>query len=283
MTLRKETCLAVLAVILCVSASAQQALAQTTYDAPNANITIDGDASDWAGIGASTLNLGFAANSGGDPLIVDIRWAWDATNLYTLVEEVSDDDAWGGANAVEWLPSEPNPPAPWNTDSVGFYDVGSKGGPGSTATGPRTQWWIGLSDSTAADQIRHMSRPLPEVGGDLIVGQAANRDTSGGATRAVEFRMPWADIRHPAASADAIAGHTLEDVGAGYQFENNPLLVDGVGAGAGHSGQTFPGGQAGPGNIAAADFSIVNLVPEPSSILIFALGILGLAGFGRRR
>lgn len=274
----------------CVLGVANLCLAQAggIYDAPKRSISIDGDLSDWSGAGFGVLSHshdhGEPVNGGSNvPLQVDIRFAWDDEHLYTLVQEtVADDDPDEGANATSWTSESGGTPSPWNTDSIGFYE-----GSGNTAlnSGPQSQWWVGLSSSTDADQIRHQARP-PDA---LYIGDAANNITDG--LRAVEFRMLWDDIRYGAGDAGAITNHldsdnrdspshTREDVGAGYIFRNDPLLVDGA-IGAGHKGQAFPGGSGSAEGVAALDRSFVMLIPEPSSLIV--LGSLCVLGLSRRR
>jgi hypothetical protein len=113
------------------------------------------------------------------------------------------------------------------------------------------------------------------------VGDAANNFSGG--LRSVEFRMPWDDLRYTTASGSAVPGHSREDVGVGYSFRLDPLLVDGVGDGSMFNGQAFPGGEASPGNVSEGDTSFVNLIPEPSTLVLVVLGILGFASHARRR
>lgn len=278
MKLRKENCV-VLLVVFCLAASGQLNMASGggTYDAPMIGISIDGDLSDWNDSRHGVLSHSQTGNGSGGALNVNIKFAWDADNLYTLVQEASpaDDDPVEGASASAWTSApDSDAGAPWGTDSVGFYD-------GDRQLGPQVQWWIGLSSD---DDIRHQHRLNPEgAGGDtLIVGQAANNVTGG--LRSVEFKMPWSDIRYDSSDALATAGHSLQDVGVGYSFRNDPLLVDGVGDGSNYNGQSYPGGASAPTAVEAGDQSFVNLVvPEPSTIVLIALGIVGLVGCGLRR
>ncbi|MGI9456879.1 MAG: hypothetical protein ACR2NU_09970, partial [Aeoliella sp.] len=162
---RSITRLSLVAVMLL--AIAPHVFAQTpfvTTEAPKMTPTIDGDVSDWAS-NTDKLRMELAHSGGGDPLAVDIRYAWDDANFYILVEEVSDDDPTSDYSDVEWgrcgvcdggdyaqhLNPAHNPVGvvrPWTTDSVGFYDRGLKYPDTSTRSfeiGPYTQYWVGLT------------------------------------------------------------------------------------------------------------------------------------------
>jgi hypothetical protein len=162
-------------------------------EAPNSTIKIDGDISDWNALKGANRVLdmswahdpGRSGNPDSDPLVVKIQYAWDADKFYTLVEEISDDDPSKGYNEVDWCgdcvdiddtnPDFPNNPAPWNTDSVGFYDKGIKWDPGDPnepladiqEIGPFSQWWVGLTTKdelvvNGQKQYRMMNRRLDE-------------------------------------------------------------------------------------------------------------------------
>jgi hypothetical protein len=246
----------------------QDEILGTVYEAPLASITIDGQLGDWADIGGGVLSHSQRGDGSNVPLEVAIRWAWDQTYLYTLVQETRpDDDRVEGEDAFDWTfdsQASTGPSVPWGTDSVGFYDVpGEDSGINPTLddqTGPVTQFWIGLSSSTDADQIRHQARLFPENGSTdfLIEGDAANHVDNN--LRAVEFRMLWEDIRYDRNDPEAIDGHTLQDVGVGYTFRNDPLVVDGVGDGSQYHGQSYPGGATHPNRVLPEDVSFVRLI-----------------------
>jgi hypothetical protein len=252
-----------------------------TYAAVKQTMSIDGDLGDWAAISSDTLKHSFRADGSSAPLAVDIRWAWDDTYLYTLVRETSaDDDPAEGEDRFDWtndIAVELGSAKPWFTDSVGFYDVpGEASGINPTLddqTGPWTNYWIGLSSDTDEDQIRFQARMYPEgadtdsligddpgeedgVGGEEI-GMARNHVENG--LRAVEFRLRWDQIRWDASDPEARGGHTLQDVGPGYTFRNDPLLVDGVDSFT-YNGQAYPGGATNPNEVALRDVTFVRLV-----------------------
>ncbi len=201
--------------------------------------TIDGNPSEWSSFGSDTLRMSWAHNErtgapDSEPLVVDISYAWDDTNFYTLVQEVSDDDPTTGIDDVAWC-NECNGPtigdaAPWSTDSVGFYDKGIRWPNGEQdpilETGQYTQWWVGLTtaDELEVDgqpQYRHLVRTVGEgrnEGGARLVGprseehdtflplhedmpeltapQSAFSVVDG--KRIVEFFMRWDQIRYDA-------------------------------------------------------------------------------------
>ena len=173
--------------ILCAvqtMAYAQKEPYQTTV-APKMTPTIDGDPSDWNGIDGFTMSFAHGERGGdpnSDPLEIEIKYAWDDDNFYHMITEISDDDPSEGFNDVDWCQectgSEPGP-APWSTDSIGFYDKGIKW-PGISddpldanilETGPWTQYWVGLTtaDDLEIDgvpQYRHLTRSVNTGNGE---------------------------------------------------------------------------------------------------------------------
>lgn len=165
----------------------------STTEAPFGSPAMDGDISDWMAMrnDSNVLNFSFGhgsrdGNDVGAPLEVNIQYAWDNENFYFLVEEISDDDPSSDLLDLDWCQecagSFPGP-APWSTDSVGFYDQGitwpANGDPGDVdplgtnlqEVGPYTQFWVGLP--TAADMVvddekqnYHLVRSLDTGGGE---------------------------------------------------------------------------------------------------------------------
>jgi hypothetical protein len=234
------------------------------YDAPKRTMSIDGDLSDWfSNTDHGILSHSFTGDGSDAPVSLDIRYAWDDDNLYTMVIETTvDDDIVEGANREDWVsgPDSTGPASPWGTDSVGFYDAPANE-IGYPQTGPKTQWWVGLSSDAADDeQIRHLVREAPEDDAttELITGQAANFFE--GDIRGVEFFMAWDDIRYDQDDPFAVIGHTRQDVEVGYTFRLDPLLVDGVGDGSEFHSQSYPGGSTNPALVALEDTSFVVLI-----------------------
>ena len=63
------------------------------YDAPKRTMSIDGDLSDWfSNTDHGILSHSFTGDGSDDPVSLDIRYAWDDDNLYTMVIETSVDD-----------------------------------------------------------------------------------------------------------------------------------------------------------------------------------------------
>ena len=220
-----------------------------TYDAAQATISVDGDTSDWDGLASATLtHQEINDKSDVNGINISIRYAWDSDNLYVLVEELTEDETPAeGASPNSWALG---PDAPWGSDSVGFYDAPANwaqaAGPGpGGATGPVTQPWVGFSSD---GQKRHLGRNRPEDQGTtfLIPGQSGFSVNADG-TRVVEFYHPWSDLLFDTSVVDV--GHT---------FRFDPLLVDGI-DGSSFNGQSFPGGETGPANVAVEDTSFVRL------------------------
>ena len=92
----------------------------TAKKVTSGQITIDGSVSDWANLRASTLHQGMqgAALAAGKNRQQDLTYAWDANNLYVLVEEtVVDNQPIEGPNNVVWAASPPQ------YDGVGLYNI----------------------------------------------------------------------------------------------------------------------------------------------------------------
>ncbi len=314
-------------VIVGLVLSGSTARGQNEYQAPkvagNLNVTDDGTIDDWAALDADPLTLSWQGDGSGQPVNVQIQWAWDEQYLYTLVQETTpDDDPVAGDDKFDWLSGpegDDSAAQPWASDSVGFYDAGSNGFccgelGGNEKVGPWTQWWVGLTPTDLIgqeNQVRMQARgrtdgsqlddflidqdspptlvddadgtltgtPDRQIGEDLTFPYedsdfsrephtAAGQNVDLGNTmRAIELRVPWDRLRYQAGenpSGNDIVdsegnSHTLSDIGAGYKFRNDPLLVDGV-TGASWQGQTFPGGSGDPRQVAIEDMTIVHLV-----------------------
>ena len=213
-------------------------------NAPKATPVIDGDVSEWADFGGDVLRMSWAHNqrSGApdsEPLVVDISYAWDDSNFYTLVQEVTpDDDPSEGFNDVQWCREcngdDFSDAAPWSTDSIGFYDKGIRWPNGETSpileVGPYTQWWVGLTTEDELQigedvQYRHLVRTINtggSEGGARLIGprseehsgfdhryqnlpeldepQSAFSVIDG--KRVVEFFMRWDQIRYDSETDD---------------------------------------------------------------------------------
>ena len=223
-------------------------------NAPKATPTIDGDISEWASFGADVLRMSWAHNErSGDPdsapLVVDISYAWDDTNFYTLVQEVEfDDDPTEGITDVQWC-RECNgddfmEAAPWSTDSIGFYDRGIKWPNAENdpidEVGPFWQWWVGLTTEEELEiggetQYRHLVRTISNggaEGGARLIGprsephdgfdhrfdnlpeltdpQSAFSVVDG--KRVVEFFMRWDQIRYDAETADQATAERIVEL-----------------------------------------------------------------------
>ena len=177
-------------------------------EAPHMSPTIDGDVSDWAGVEGFEMSFAHGERSGdpnSEPLVVDIKYAWDESKFYTLVTEISDDDPTEGINDVDWCAectgAAGGGPAPWSTDSIGFYDKGMKW-PGLSEdpleanileVGPYHQYWVGLT--TAEDlvidgetQYRHLARTTNQAGNEngtsRLVGPRSEEN---------EASLPWVE------------------------------------------------------------------------------------------
>ncbi len=289
-------------------------------EAPKMSPKMDGDIGEWSGVEGFEMSFAHGERGGdpiSDPLVVNIKYAWDDTNFYTLVEEVSDDDPSEGFTDVEWC-RECNDAgdiaAPWSTDSVGFYDKGIKW-PGISddaldadilEVGPYHQYWVGLTTAEELvidgdSQYRHLTRttnesfnenatarligprseenvgsiPLVEDLQELTEPQSSftvidDGSNGGRGRRAVEFFMRWDQIRYSSADErveerieellPAIEGHLLEDVGAGYEFRLEPLLVDGIEDNTTFGSQTHPSGVEHPDTAHTIDWEQISVV-----------------------
>ena len=256
----------------------------TLYNAEMAIITVDGNLDDWTNLNSGTLNQISENNdtSKDGTREHDIRFAWDADNLYVSVEEKVVDNFFAeGIGHTDWFTFL----KPWGTDSVGFYDAptigGAPVGPGpigeNGATGPVVQFWVGMASD--GDPGRHQARSVPEsdMNDFLIVGQNAVSITNEG-HRISEFFMPWEDIKFPREYPEKGADD-YSFVKAGYTFRLDPLMVDGVEEtpGAFH-GQSFPGGKDRPGDVEREDMSFVRLIDVQVPDFVFIRADANLDG-----
>jgi hypothetical protein len=199
-----------------------------------------------------------------EPLVVDITYAWDDTNFYTLVQEVSGNDPTTGINDAEWC-RECNGPdldaaAPWSTDSIGFYDNGIRWPNGEQdpilEVGPYTQWWGGLTTEhelviNGEKQYRHLVRTITEGGaeGDARLIGPRSEESDG--------IVPMHE-NLPEVTAVWFTGDFNGD-----GRTNSSDLVAGLADGGYELGPPPPAAAVG--------------VPEPSSLAMLCLGLLALA------
>ena len=77
------------AVALSSTLKAQDSDAEVVDAAFASALTVDGNAADWANLSSGVVTMDTSIRGANGTLAVDIRYAWDDTNMYILVQENS--------------------------------------------------------------------------------------------------------------------------------------------------------------------------------------------------
>lgn len=185
-------------------------------DAEARTITVDGNAADWAGIGSDVVAL----NTGGrGQLLVNVRFAWDASRLYILAEEQSGDLA-----ATEAANQTAYGAAPYNFDTVAlFLDVDNSNNGEQTAQDFSP--WFGLSSTSRTDLFAYRANnDGTYVGASLPSSSLSTSGTMG--SRVVEAGLNWSDLALVINVGRQPVGGLAAAITAGFNFGCEPLLVD---------------------------------------------------------
>lgn len=201
----------------------------TTVSASRATITVDGSAADWASLASGIVAL----NTGGHgQLTCNVRYAWDPTYLYILVQETAGDTVKSEAPSnVDYVTT-----GPWSYDGVAFwtdFDLNFTG----EAIGDFNPWF-GLSSSTRTDLFTARINNSTALTASPMA--SATVRTSGNITgnnRVIEARIAWSDLAFAVDASRQPGGNLSSAIAAGYKFGCQPLLIDND-----WSGQAFIGG-----------------------------------------
>ncbi|HAN61369.1 MAG TPA: hypothetical protein DCQ11_10980, partial [Gammaproteobacteria bacterium] len=229
------------AVALASTLNAQDSDAEVVDAAFASALTVDGNASDWANLSSGVVTMDTSIRGDNGTLAVDIRYAWDDTNMYILVQENSNgalstnaqEAANGGAYLKEF----------WLFDCIAFWiDLDNTSGTevnGNIVAAGNADFqpWFGFSSSGRTDLIYGRANNTGDQNLDgLENGKVATGGTFAAHNRTIEVAIAWADIAATVGS-DRQPGGDLESVIApGYIFGSDPLLLNND-----YEGQAFIG------------------------------------------
>jgi hypothetical protein len=186
-------------------------------DAEARTITVDGNAADWAGIGSDVVAL----NTGGrGQLLVNVRFAWDASRLYILAEEQSGDLA-----ATEAANQTAYGAAPYNFDTVAlFLDVDNSNNGEQTAQDFSP--WFGLSSTSRTDLFAYRANNDGTYVGASLPSSSLSNLWNDGLPAVVEAGLNWSDLALVINVGRQPVGGLAAAITAGFNFGCEPLLVD---------------------------------------------------------
>ena len=195
-------------------------------------LSINGSGSGWNNLASSTLYMDTSPNSSlpGQNLGVNIRYAWDHTNLYVLVAENTNSCV--ATNAVEAPDAGTYQANPWSFDGIGFW-MDLKNTCGLTFNGVTVvkanadlQPWFGFSSSDLANLFyaRANNTTAMDLTG-LANAKAATSGTFAAHNRKLEIAIAWADIAAAVATNQQPGGSIVSNIAAGFKLGIEPLLV----------------------------------------------------------
>ena len=222
-------------------------------NAPYANITIDGNPKVWAALPCSVVSMNTQGRGTNGTLAVDIKYAWDYTNLYVLCMENT--NQYVATAAQEATSASDYQNQPWLRDTIAFWmdltngcglpDGSGVQGEVVTKNNADFQPWFGFSSADRTDLIyaRQDDSGSMNLGG-LANCQVATSGTFALHNRVVEAAIKWADIAASVDPARQPGGNIATAIGPGYTFGCEPLLIL-----VDYNGQSFIGpNQWSPGN-----------------------------------
>lgn len=221
------------------------------------NIAVDGDLSDWAALppcpGGSNTQDYQMWNRGN--LSASLNYAWDADNLYLLIQETAPDD-----NPTEATYNTPAGETPWEEtpyfyDSIAIFRRFPVGGVGD-ADAPRQDFWFGLTGLEEPPSTQRMLGRLNE-GDPFDLYTSSVHGVLPGDLRYVEASMPMSEV---------LPGPPE----VGTTFYASPLYMDGPWGD--DPTQEMIGGGIHPGAQDLADQTFVKLCPEPTALVLLGIG-----------
>ena len=212
-------------------------LAHTLYAEFAPGLAIDGTGNAWSNLVSSTLYMDTSVNNGtydapGIPgnLGVNIRYAWDYTNLYILVTE--DTKYYTAITEAEASDASAYQAQPWEFDTIAFWidlsDTGGKTINGVTIykSNDDFQPWFGFS----SDAVTNMFYARANNGSSLdLAGLTNARSFTSGTfvahNRKIEAAIAWADIAADVATDVQPGGDIASAVKPGLKIGSQPLLI----------------------------------------------------------
>lgn len=185
--------------------------------AANVTINVDGDPSDWANVLSDSVPLD---TGGRGDLTVDVTYAWDADNLYILMQEgPGDTTQQEAANQTAYA-------EPYNYDGVAFWmDLDSSLDGEQTAQDFNP--WFGLTSTERSDLFAYRANNdstfIASTPSGITIatsGSQANND------RVIEASIPWATLALVVDSGRQPGGDIEAAIEPGFSFGSQPLLID---------------------------------------------------------
>ena len=238
-------------------------------------ITVDGNVGDWAALSSGVVKMNTKGRGIYGTLEVDIKYAWDQTNLYILVAEKTNQYLFTGENPAADVTEFQA--GPYFHDTIGFWlDLDNNSGQTNGSGGfifdndADFQPWFGFSSTARTDLIYARQNNSGSV---MSLGGVANAKIATGGTfaqhnRTIEIAMLWVDIAASVDPARQPGGDITTAIVPGYIFGSEPLLV-----GYNYTGQAFIGPNPGsPGNGIDSDSRDIKLVDSATIPLKLSAG-----------
>ncbi len=199
-------------------------------EAAHSSITVDGNLSEWANVPSNVLTMDTQDRGTNGAMAVDIKYAWDNTNLYVLVKENT--EKYTARLQQEAADATSYQSGPWAVDSIGLWlDLGNDAGTfkdGVIVTEPNADFqpWFGFSSSARTD-LRYAR---VNNSGEMNLDGLANARVATGGTfaqhdRFIEVAIPWADMAAAVDPTRQPGGDLTRAITPGFTFGSEPLLV----------------------------------------------------------
>lgn len=210
---------------------AQDSQAVLVDAAYSSALTVDGNAADWVNLSSGVVAMDTQGRGSNGTLAVDVRYAWDETSLYVLVQEnpknTFSTHAQEGPDGAAYLSTF------YLFDCIAFWlDLDNNAGTTVDESvvvenNADFQPWFGFSSAGRTDLIYCRANDSGTLNLDgLANARVATAGTFAAHNRSIEVAIAWADI---AATVDPLrqpGGDLLSVVAAGYVFGSEPLLIN---------------------------------------------------------
>jgi hypothetical protein len=240
----------------------------------SSGIKVDGNPDEWANVSSEVITMDTQGRGTNGTMAVDIKYAWDATNLYVLVKENTEQYAARLQQEASDGTSYQN--GPWLVDTIAFWlDLDNDAGTlrdGSIVSEPNADFqpWFGFSSSARTD----LMYARVNNSGDMNLDGLANARVATGGTfaqhnRVVEAAIAWADLAAAVDPSRQPGGDITKAIASGFTFGCEPLLIYND-----YNAQAFVGpDQWNPGNGVDSYSRDIRLVEQAAVPIIPRLSI----------
>lgn len=233
--------LSVLSFVTATTQAQEPSQAQVVDAAFTTGVVLDGAPADWSNLASTLVFMNTQGRGTNGTMNVQIRYAWNATNLFILVQELSNPTTSTRAQEA------PNAESYQNTfylfDCIAFWiDLDNNAGTSPEGTvivenNADFQPWFGFSSSRRSDLIYGRAN---NSGNMNLDGLANAKVTTGGTfashNRTIEAAIPWTDIASTVDPSRQPGGDLVSAIVPGYVFASEPLLINND-----YDGQAFIG------------------------------------------